>query len=501
GVINNDDWEMLLQRLEDCPGEVEKIYERMWARYQGDLKCYKEKAEYYFRLVLFKETSLLHFTICVREELQKIYEESTPCMEESEIVSICEETRAHITIRSSGLLEIAEVVDDGWMGLYYEPSPRAAGNLHRTTCVQFIHRTARDFVIETLKKEYVSSMRQKSDLDLYLDLVPVHTQSRCILWLLDPEAYKRVFLSNEVHENFEMILDDEGVSNAGRIGEVVCESLILMDQTYEKVAKRSKTGWKPFSWGLAHDALGEAVARGLGHYIVPLLADPSRADPTYLTYLLGCATGVSLRASDVGFFRTLLRAGADPMADPASSTSNNVCAGQFFPTAPWYIFLTTLWSKTHTADPDQCDVLVANEITKAFLDYGVDLFQTFALVLLGPTIPTFWLKYGYRLHNIDKALLVMTNAASILRRALAESYWLSISEDYPTLSDVEDCFEVVMLYNKDADDGPWKRLSCVEDSRYLIDQISKISLDAEEDMNEGDMNEEDTDEEDMNDQD
>ncbi|KAL8675663.1 MAG: hypothetical protein Q9224_007426 [Gallowayella concinna] len=82
GVINNDDWEMLLQRLEDCPGEVEQVYERMWARYQGDLKRYKEKAEYYFRLVLFKETSLLQFTICVREELQTIYEDSTPCMEE-----------------------------------------------------------------------------------------------------------------------------------------------------------------------------------------------------------------------------------------------------------------------------------------------------------------------------------------------------------------------------------------------------------------------------------
>ncbi|KAL8798905.1 MAG: hypothetical protein Q9182_006305 [Xanthomendoza sp. 2 TL-2023] len=491
GLVNKDDWETLMQRLEDCPEEVEKIFEHKWARYQGDLKHYKKKAEYYFRLVLYKEMSLLDFSICVNEELQKVLEESTPRMNESEVASICEQTRDYITVYSSGLLEVvdhprnaSEVYEDILEWRDIEDLP-ATGDERQTVYVRFTHRTARDFVSETLDFPIA---RRNTHLGSKLDIIQAYIKSRFVLLVLDPKAAESLQLINEVPKILDRMPRDELSMAAVRFGEIVRECLISLEQVYAKIMEneepRDVRSWHHKN-SIVCEVLGAAIIQGSGEHIAPLLADSFRAKPTYLAYLLGCATSWDLRSSDVPLIRTLLQAGASPMGDPASFTLNMDYNGRYLPTAPWYILLTNLWSTEWLSDTEYDG---AAELTIEFLAYGADLAQYIPLVFSVPTEQTsrshsLWRRYedSARFSSVhDKHIIVMTNPASILRRILREEFWSDILEDYPDLGilSIEDRFEVVMLYDDDADGGPWRRVSCTEDAGYLLNQRSRISLES-----------------------
>ncbi|KAL8821030.1 MAG: hypothetical protein Q9223_000869 [Gallowayella weberi] len=325
GLVNKDDWTMLMQRLQDCPQEVEKIFEQKWARYQGDLKRYKEKAENYFRLVLYEEMSLLEFSICVNEELQKVLEESTPRMEKSEVASICEKTSDYITIYCSGLLEIvdhqstsSEAHEDIFEWTKIEDSP-AIGDTSHTVNVRFIHRTARDFVSENLG--FLTAQRETL-LDLELDIIQAYTQSQFVILVLDPKAAEKLQpLIDEVQEILDRIRPvPEDEEEFARIEKVVCNCLVFFEKACGRIVEIDKRiGFRLFHHinTIACDVVGAAVIQGFGEYIEPLLKD--RANPAYLTYLLGCATSRDLRSEDLNLIYTLLNDfKVSPMGDPAS---------------------------------------------------------------------------------------------------------------------------------------------------------------------------------------
>ncbi|KAI4246125.1 MAG: hypothetical protein L6R40_002077 [Gallowayella cf. fulva] len=486
GVYNEDDWEKMLQRLEACPGKVEEIYERMWKRYQGDLQLYKEDAAYYFRLILFRELSLLQFSISVNKTLQKVFQISTSHVEESEIVSMCKRTRAHVTTRTSGLLEIeGKKANEPCVEPFYNAEESTIRELHTTTHVQFFHRTARDFVYEALRKDFCD-MHSKVNLELDIDLVPVTTRSRCIIWLLDPNPEKRMSIIRELEINLGSIGYDQAAGSrltAVRIGEVVRESLILIEQIFARIEEGRKhedgrrwdpyniSGWDPIARSgtdISCDVLGVAIEEGFGNHVTPLLADSSRNIPMYLTYLLGCATSVFFETSPAQLMCALLEAGADPMGNPASYAVNSgllSCVG----TAPWHLFLREWWRSNFDGTVGSMDLQVV-EVTRNFLAHGADMVQRIPLAF------GISRRYGtahwkphilLELFDSDESIIVMTNAASILKRSLAEEVWSAMLNDDQTLSNVEDCFEAVLLLQGDI----WRRVSCLEDSKHLIDQM------------------------------
>lgn len=483
GVYNRDDWEMMLQRLEACPGKVEEIYERMWARYQGDLKLYKEDAEYYFRMILFKEISLLQFSISVDKKLQRDFQMSTSYVEELEIVSMCEKTRAHISTRTSGLLEVEEmkVDQDGLFEPFHNPEENTIGTLHTTTRVQFFHRTARDFVYEALRND-ICDMHSKVDVEVLIELIPIITKSRCIMWLLDPMAAEWMDVDNELRENLSSIRDEPTAGSnliAVRRGELVRESLILIVQMCARIAKSKHEYGQPWDpcWngGLACDVFGVAVQQGFGIHVMPLLAESSRNNPNYLTYLLGCATTQPFEKSNAQLMHSVLEAGADPMGDPASYAFK-----RGFPhrirTTPWHLFLRRWWgiyfdeSAGRGQPRDQYDDLQVVEVARKFLVHGADLAQRIPLAIAIDRRYGFtrWISDLEFLDLESEIIISMTHAAFILKRCLAEGYWSAMLDDDQTLSNVEDCFEAVLLSR----DGNWRRVSCLEDSNNLTGWMS-----------------------------
>ncbi|RKL34118.1 hypothetical protein BFJ72_g9605 [Fusarium proliferatum] len=170
GVENEDSEVLLSKRLQDLPGDLEKLYEDMWQRANAGSKVYREKARRYFCYLLSAEYAeiavsqygmlschplpLIFQIACAEEpEIQKRILMGTDMIGASEIVRICNETLASINTRCAGLVEVYP----------QEPCPpdeeeHVGDMIAYSKAVQrvvFIHRTAHDFLIDTEAGEAV----------------------------------------------------------------------------------------------------------------------------------------------------------------------------------------------------------------------------------------------------------------------------------------------------------------------------------------------------------
>ncbi|QKD61058.2 uncharacterized protein FOBCDRAFT_253733 [Fusarium oxysporum Fo47] len=159
GIENHDSESMLFKRLEETPGDLENLYADMWQRLNAKSTVYQETARRYFRYVLHGShiciesyswwyfTSLpltLQIACAENHELQEKLLGGTSIMELSEILRICNETKASIHKRCAGLLEIHQ------MGVSFEKiGDNSAAFNEIFGEVAFIHRTAHDFLTDT----------------------------------------------------------------------------------------------------------------------------------------------------------------------------------------------------------------------------------------------------------------------------------------------------------------------------------------------------------------
>lgn len=154
GAMNEDSWELIWERIEDLPADLESIYKRMVERLERDNKKYRDFAATIFALLMLdthfdsrygglEMDSLTSITLYIDKDLrQKILRASKDSHRSFRHELRCSGEHVHKLIRARcvGLVEIPrDSFDIKWgmfRGLF--PSER----------VTFIHRTVRDFMMD-----------------------------------------------------------------------------------------------------------------------------------------------------------------------------------------------------------------------------------------------------------------------------------------------------------------------------------------------------------------
>ncbi|KAL8650778.1 MAG: hypothetical protein Q9226_005002 [Calogaya cf. arnoldii] len=168
GMSNDDSFEELLDRLEELPSGVYQLYTQMWNRTE-DQQRYHNEAATYFSYERFYPLSIFELLVATDSALQNRYLEDLKPQAATELASQCERLSNRISTVCAGLLEVVvrEVSIPGTVCRKIEsPAVEDADNLatdapteeelcpimlkyYDSSKIQFLHRTARDFLLET----------------------------------------------------------------------------------------------------------------------------------------------------------------------------------------------------------------------------------------------------------------------------------------------------------------------------------------------------------------
>ncbi|KAI0853761.1 hypothetical protein F5Y00DRAFT_257063 [Daldinia vernicosa] len=188
GIENGDTEDILMQRLEEMPNELMKLYSDMWKRVNGDSKIYREAAARYFNLLIldskFREKygyssdfRIRFFQLmgATQTKLQDIILEkqssvSVATLEQTWAVSVKD-----IQVRCAGLLEVNYRWDDCEFWEVRDPNHYEFIRVQQgNPWVQFIHRTAYDFITDTEEGHRIRAYDSSSSEKLYIQLVKGH---------------------------------------------------------------------------------------------------------------------------------------------------------------------------------------------------------------------------------------------------------------------------------------------------------------------------------------
>ncbi|KAF6530348.1 hypothetical protein HZS61_001660 [Fusarium oxysporum f. sp. conglutinans] len=161
GITNGDDQEILSQRLEELPEELESLYQKMWERLNGNDRVYRETAARYFRFVIadgwatalynkdgsyayMREPNLIQLSLAINVEDSFIFPPKANAKKLFELTALCAATESDVQTRCAGMLQVARhsVLEERRAEF-----PDAMYPL--TRLVHFIHRTAHDFLVDT----------------------------------------------------------------------------------------------------------------------------------------------------------------------------------------------------------------------------------------------------------------------------------------------------------------------------------------------------------------
>ena len=399
GLGNQDSWIELQKRLDILPSDIEKLYSHMWSRLNEDREIYREQAALWFRTILFRELSLLEFMIASNPDLHtKIFDPETwPPL--SVIAAKCEMTKVHISTRCAGLLEVDDIhdldaihppdsppqVDDLTLSSASStkepPGPRELQK-YQSTIVRFIHRSARDFLLETVDGKNILGAETMPNIDIYASILHAklatvsfgfqHLDEGWLSWLLDDVAKCRDTLKLSSDRAKSDLLDiiqagcEQLASRNAKLGDSKQWYLHLMgDIGYDRVAT---------------DFLGEAVT----YAISPLISNWARnkiasADIPYRSYLLLCAVDHCWLPAHLNCIMILLQNGADPNARHCFGGEGK----HQTEISAWNLFLGRCSVRFHTTWN-----IGLEELTKTFrcfLDHGASFDEMILISNLGGT--------------------------------------------------------------------------------------------------------------------
>lgn len=184
GVDNRDDIRKLQERLEELPPELEDLYCHMWNHQNKDVHLYQDEAslflnvhlktteqDYYPRPEIVRPSglhsslSLLHL-IFIQPDNHYISCEALAGKISKDLIQACQRIQAQITSRCAGLLEVVghslDWVDREKHVLNQFPALQAA----YANRVEFVHRTARDFLLTSTFGQSIRASSKHTDLEL-----------------------------------------------------------------------------------------------------------------------------------------------------------------------------------------------------------------------------------------------------------------------------------------------------------------------------------------------
>ncbi|KAI4271810.1 MAG: hypothetical protein LQ337_005731 [Flavoplaca oasis] len=114
GMRNEDDFGVLLGRIEELPNGMHQLYLQMWNRLNEDQQHYQEEAATYFSyaaasfaLNVKVPLSLFEMLVVLNPQLQSMILDDLSPQDPSNLARECEKLKARIITRSAGLLELS----------------------------------------------------------------------------------------------------------------------------------------------------------------------------------------------------------------------------------------------------------------------------------------------------------------------------------------------------------------------------------------------------------
>ena len=380
GVDNLDDWDILLQRLNDIPEDIEKIYHKMWNKVQRQNPAYKRDAVESFRHILDGEMSLLEFVIATDTGLQTLYLEEEGCVSYEALVEKCHRRRVHLFARCMGLLEVSSTKSTYYREHHNEPLGEPIADAthtdpliydllrrqHNDNAIGFVHRTAVDYVRSRLG--FGESLDRPLPLGHSQDSTDTRVRCRCVLWKLDLNALDQVSIGNELR-----ILHGWGRRQLSAAAYKVART------TYDSFSQNDEVFYSSSSCPVALDFPGMVIYEGYYPKSVGDLVDIADHTPDYLGYLLLCACGSTDGFGDresgsrmARLICELLSGGANPMKDftpPDRQHKDWPTLRQFY--VPWWLFMQRLLWYSFWFGSEYTGSL--EEATEALLRAGVDV--------------------------------------------------------------------------------------------------------------------------------
>lgn len=178
GFRNGDSFEDLRKRIRSLPRGLNDLYKDMWERLNEDRELYRKSAALYFKLAMARDDTelncLKHGWSALEMMLASFAEDHAafagrPVISGSLLMKQCIEFHKRVIVRCAGLL-----------GLCGEPEPnikledwkRALFNYaNPVTNFRFIHRSARDFLVDTVDGQNILIHDKTSPEDIKISIV------------------------------------------------------------------------------------------------------------------------------------------------------------------------------------------------------------------------------------------------------------------------------------------------------------------------------------------
>ena len=233
GFTNGDNWYELLKRLELLPSNLHELYNQMWQRLNDDEPLYRKEAAFYFNAVIDSDCMLwqkplfisdkgrpmiLAITMAFHSSLVSAILDSRSKVSPERLAKLCIQTVSRIHIRAAGLLEISipgepsSDTDQMLSDLRRQGTRDQFDKLLRME-ISFVHRTARDFLLETaegreiLKHDEISLEVQTIRLLRALAAGAVALRSPLTAGMFEPDIEKflriLVKLEDSMSDNIE----------------------------------------------------------------------------------------------------------------------------------------------------------------------------------------------------------------------------------------------------------------------------------------------------------
>lgn len=189
GFKYGDTSQMIRQRIDHLPGDLTRLYKDMWARACGDDPvAYRQIAALYFRLVLLSQrhmidglvywpSSLLHLMLAstsVADQLLDAIDNLSDLVPEKMLLQSCRAVEKRLKLYCFGLIEIVQWPHEetvmGWYGTQYGTLWTRYGRRD----LVFVHRTAEDFLLDTVDGSEILSYNSIPEDSLFLRWVRAH---------------------------------------------------------------------------------------------------------------------------------------------------------------------------------------------------------------------------------------------------------------------------------------------------------------------------------------
>ncbi|KAF5235685.1 hypothetical protein FAUST_6916 [Fusarium austroamericanum] len=182
GIKNKDSEEMLMSRLEQLPEKLEDLYYDMWKRLGEDEPLYRKSAATYMHFMvgfrsmkddkvinrcagfrLPNSLTVIRMACACRPDIRKVLTTATEDIDYEMLNVLCETTKNQILTNCSGLLEIYRSTP------YFRTPDHPLSKIGDR--IDFVHRTAYDFLIGTEAGRKILSYSEMSDCEMEVLMV------------------------------------------------------------------------------------------------------------------------------------------------------------------------------------------------------------------------------------------------------------------------------------------------------------------------------------------